>query len=396
MKITLSVIKADVGSIGGHTRPSACMLHEVRTRLRDAVSRQLVIDGLVTHTGDDIAIIMTHRHGAGASSIHRFAWDSFLAATEAAKADGLYGAGQDLLVDAPSGNIRGAGPAVAEIELERDPADRDRPAEPFLVFAGDKCSPGAYNYPLYAVFCDPMHNGGLLLSPKLHRGFTLTIIDMDHKGHEGDRVIRLDVPERVWDVACLLQNPDRFAVEAIHSRYRPDEQIVAVSATRLHNIAGKYTGKDDPVAIVRTQGIFPAPEEVIEPYMLGHFVTGDTRGSHVMPLMPVAIDTAVGGAYCLPIVSCLAFSMDASGILTKEYVDVFGNPAWEGTRLKVQQKADEWRRQGFVGPTMASHAELAYTGIVDTLSKLEQEFGLRQEPSAELKPAPIAPASASR
>ena len=197
-----------------------------------------------------------------------------------------------------------------------------------------------YNYPLYAVFCDPMHNGGLLLSPKLHRGFTLTIIDMDHKGHEGDRVIRLDVPERVWDVACLLQNPDRFAVEAIHSRYRPDEQIVAVSATRLHNIAGKYTGKDDPVAIVRTQGIFPAPEEVIEPYMLGHFVTGDTRGSHVMPLMPVAIDTAVGGPYCLPIVSCLAFSMDGQGIFTREYMDLFGNVAWDATRLKTQQKAD--------------------------------------------------------
>jgi len=387
MKITLSVIKADVGSIGGHTRPSACMLHEVRTRLRDAVSRQLVIDGLVTHTGDDIAIIMTHRHGAGASSIHRFAWDSFLAATEAAKADGLYGVGQDLLVDAPSGNIRGAGPAVAEIELERDPADRDRPAEPFLVFAGDKCSPGAYNYPLYAVFCDPMHNGGLLLSPKLHRGFTLTIIDMDHKGHEGDRVIRLDVPERVWDVACLLQNPDRFAVEAIHSRYRPDEQIVAVSATRLHNIAGKYTGKDDPVAIVRTQGIFPAPEEVIEPYMLGHFVTGDTRGSHVMPLMPVAIDTAVGGPYCLPIVSCLAFSMDGQGIFTREYVDLFGNVAWDATRLKTQQKADEWRRQGFVGPTMASHAELAYTGIVDTLALLDREFSTRAEPKRSTREA---------
>ena len=387
MKITLSVIKADVGSIGGHTRPSACMLHEVRTRLRDAVSRQLVIDGLVTHTGDDIAIIMTHRHGAGASSIHRFAWDSFLAATEAAKADGLYGAGQDLLVDAPSGNIRGAGPAVAEIELERDPADRDRPAEPFLVFAGDKCSPGAYNYPLYAVFCDTMHNGGLLLSPKLHAGFTLTIIDMDHKGHEGDRVIRLDVPERVWDVACLLQSPDRFAVEAIHSRYRPDEQIVAVSATRLHNIAGKYTGKDDPVAIVRTQGIFPAPEEVIEPYMLGHFVTGDTRGSHVMPLMPVAIDTAVGGPYCLPIVSCLAFSMDGQGIFTREYVDLFGNVAWDATRLKTQQKADEWRRQGFVGPTMASHAELAYTGIVDTLALLDREFSARAEPKRSTREA---------
>jgi fructose 1,6-bisphosphate aldolase/phosphatase len=382
MKITLSVIKADVGSIGGHTRPSERMLESVRGRLADAARRQLVLDGLVTHTGDDLAMIMSHTRGVGAPDIHRFAWDSFVSATKAAAIDGLYGAGQDLLVDAPSSNVRGAGPAVAEIEFERDPAGKDRPAEPFLVFAGDKCSPGAYGFPLYAVFCDPMHNGGLLLSPKLHRGFTLTIIDMDHKGHEADRVIALDVPERIWDVACLLQNPDRFAIEAIHSRYRPDEQIVSVSATRLHNIAGKYTGKDDPVAIVRTQGIFPAPEEVIEPYMLGHFVTGDARGSHVMPLMPVAINTTVAGPYCLPIVSCLAFSMDPAGIFTREYVDVFGNVAWDATRLKVQQKADEWRRQGFMGPTMASHAELAYTGIVDTLAALDREFGLRAEPRA--------------
>jgi fructose 1,6-bisphosphate aldolase/phosphatase len=380
-RVTLSVIKADVGSIGGHTKPSEPMLETVRTRVQAELGN-LLLDGMVTCTGDDIAILMSHQHGVGAPKVHRFAWDCFLAATEEARGSGLYGAGQDLLVDAPSGNVRGAGPAVAEIEFDRDPHSKDRPAEAFLFFAADKCGPGAYNFPLYAVFCDPMHNGGLLLSPKLHIGFTLTIIDMDHKAKDGDRVIRLDVPERSWDVACLLQNPDRFAIEAIHSRYKPDEQIVSVSATRLHNIAGKYTGKDDPVAFVRTQGIFPAPEEVVEPYLLGHFVSGDCRGSHVMPIMPVAINTAVAGAYCLPLVSCLAFSMDAEGRFTRECVDLFGNPAWDAARLKIQQKADEWRRQGFVGATMAAHTELAYTGIVDTLKALEKEFVLRHEEMA--------------
>lgn len=377
-KVTISVIKADVGSIGGHTKPSDSMLETVRTRVHEATGN-LLIDGLVSCTGDDIALIMSHKHGVGATRVHQFAWDCFLAATERAKRGGLYGAGQDLLVDAPSGNVRGAGPAVAEIEFVRDPKSKDRPAEAFLIFAADKCGPGAYTFPLYTVFCDPMHNGGLLLNPRMHQGFTLTIIDMDHKGKDRDRVIQLDVPERVWDVACLLQNPDRFAIEAVHSRYKPDEQIVSVSATRLHNIAGKYTGKDDPVAIVRTQGIFPAPEEAVEPYLLGHFVTGDCRGSHVMPLMPVAINTPVAGAYCLPLVSCLGFSMDAEGSFSREYVDMFGNTAWDATRLKVQQKADEWRRQGFIGSTMASHAELAYTGIVDTLNALDKEFVLREE-----------------
>jgi fructose 1,6-bisphosphate aldolase/phosphatase len=379
MKVTVSVIKADVGSIGGHTKPSNQMVDVVQSRLREVIARRMVIDGIITYTGDDIAIIMSHQQGVGATEIHHFAWDCFLAATDEARKAGLYGAGQDLLVDAPSGNVRGAGPAVAEIEFTRDPRNNDRPAEAFLIFAADKSGPGAYNYPLYTVFCDPMHNGGLLLSPKLHKGFTVTAIDMDHKAKDSDRVIKLDVPERIWDLAALLQNPDRFAIEAIHSRYKPEEQIVSVSATRLHNIAGKYTGKDDPVALVRTQGIFPAPEEVVEPFTLGHFVTGDCRGSHVMPIMPVAINTPVAGPFCLPLVSCMAFSMDARGAFTAEAVDLFGNIVWDQTRLKVQAKADEWRRQGFIGSTMASHAELSYTGIMDTLNALEREFVLRRE-----------------
>jgi len=375
-KITFSVIKADVGSIGGHTKPSIKMISRASKLISDAVRNRFLIDGLVTHTGDDIALIMSHKLGIGDNEVHKFAWDCFIEATELASRDGLYGAGQDLLVDAPSGNIRGAGPAVAEIEFVRDSKNKNRQAEALLVFAADKCGPGMYNYPLYSVFCDPMHDGGLILNPKMRKGFVFTIIDMDAAG--GDRIIRLEAPERIWDVAILLQNPDRFAVESIQSRYAPEEQIASISATRLHNIAGKYTGKDDPVAIVRSQGMFPAPEEIIEPYMLGHYVTGDARGSHVMPIMPVAINTAVAGPYCLPIVSCLAFSMDNDGKFSSEYVDIFGDGAWDATRIKVQQKAEEWRRQGFIGPTMASHAELAYTGIVDALKALDSEFILRK------------------
>lgn len=374
--ITLSVIKADVGSIGGHTKPSERMLQIVRRRVNEAKEKSLVFDGFVWHTGDDIAILMSHEHGVSSPQIHQFAWDCFVQATKEAQEKGLYAAGQDLLVDAPSGTVRGAGPAVAEIALVKDSASKNRPAEAFLVFAADKCGPGAYNYPFYSAFCDPMHDGGLLLNPKMHKGFLLTIIDMDHK--EGDRTLQLPVPERIWDAAALLQNPDRFAIESIHSRYAPEEHIASISATRLHNIAGKYTGKDDPVALIRTQGMFPAPEEIVEPFLLGHFVTGDARGSHVMPLMPVAMNTPVTGPFCLPIVSCLAFSIDEGGMFSEEYVDIFGNTAWDATRLKVQAKAEEWRRGGFIGPTMASHAELSYTGMVETLAELEKEFVVRR------------------
>ncbi len=382
MHVTLSAIKADVGSIGGHTKPSSEMLADAKHRVDEAIERGFLIDGMVTHTGDDIALIMTHTQGAGDKALHGFAWDVFLGATKIAQSQGLYGAGQDLLVDAPSGNIRGAGPGVAEIDLERDPASSERAAEAFLVLAADKCGPGAYNLPLYLAFCDPMHDGGLLLNPKMHKGFTIQIIDMDHKGDGNDRVIKLDVPERVWDVAALLQNADRFAVEAVWSRHKPDEQIVSASATRLHNIAGKYTGKDDPIAIIRTQGLFPAPEEVSEPFMKVHYVTGDARGSHVMPLLPVAINTPVVGPYCHPIVSCLAFSMDKDGKFTHEYVDMFDNPVWDDVRSLSMKKARAMRDQGFFGAAMANTPELAYTGIVETIGALDREFVLREEAPA--------------
>jgi fructose 1,6-bisphosphate aldolase/phosphatase len=206
---------------------------------------------------------------------------------------------------------------------------------------------------------------------------------MDNAAKDNDRVIKLNVPEQTWDLAALLRDEDRYAIEAVHSRVYPDEQIVSVAATRLHNVAGKYTGKDDPVAIVRVQSIFPAPEEMVEPFALIHqVVTGDTRGSHNMPIMPVAINTPVTGLYCLPIVTCLGFSMDKSGKFSHNVVDFFGSVAWDYVRLKVQEKAVDFRRQGFFGIAMASKTELAYTGIMDTLKALDAKFEMRSDPAA--------------
>jgi fructose 1,6-bisphosphate aldolase/phosphatase len=370
--LTLTAIKADVGSIGGHTRPSARMMELSRNHLAQAVDQALITDFDVTHTGDDICLLMVHPHGNGNPKIHNLAWQIFEAAADAAKQDGLYGAGQDLLKDAPSGNVRGAGPGAAEISF--DPTAKERPAEPFLIFTADKCGPGAFNFPLWAVFTSPMYCGGLLL-PHMKVGFRFTVIDMEHAG--ADRVIELDTPERHLDLAILLRDENRFGIQAIYSRRYPDQQVVSVSTDRLHTIAGEYKGKDDPVAIVRTQGIFPAPEELVSPYTTAHFVAGDARGSHHMPLMPVAINTPVTGPYCLPLVACMAYSVTAQGKLS-EGVDVFGNVAWEATRLKAQHKAEEMRQQGFVGPAMLPIQELEYSAFRTSLANLEAEFQERE------------------
>lgn len=375
--LTISAIKADIGSIGGHTMPSSEMLDVARDSLKQAKTDGLVTSYDVTHTGDDLCLLMIHPNGSDAPEIHELAWKVFTDATQVAKQQGLYGAGQDLLKDAPSGNVRGAGPGAAEISF--DPAATERPAEPFLLFAADKCGPGAFNFPLWAVFTSPMYCAGLML-PHMKAGFRFTVIDMEHVG--GDMVVELDAPEQHIDLAVLLRDENRFGIQAIHSRKHPEQQVVAVSTDRLHTIAGEYKGKDDPVAIVRTQGVFPAPEEVVSPYFVAHYVAGDARGSHHMPFMPVAINTAIAGAYCLPVVSCMAYSVTKEGILSRG-VDMFGNVAWDATRLKAQRKAEELRQQGFVGPAMLPIQELEYSAFRDSLQALEEQFELR-EPTAML------------
>jgi fructose 1,6-bisphosphate aldolase/phosphatase len=370
--LTITAIKADVGSIGGHTEPSFEMLEVAREGMAKAKKKGLITGLDVTHTGDDLCLLMVHEHGSDSPKIHDLTWDIFLEATDVAKSQGLYGAGQDLLKDAPSGNVRGAGPGVAEITF--DPSANERPAEPFLIFTADKCGPGAFNFPLWAVFTSPMYCAGLML-PGMRPGFRFTVIDMEHVG--GDMVIELDAPEQHIDLAVLLRDENRFGIQAIHSRKWPDQQVVSVSTDRLHTIAGEYKGKDDPVAIIRSQGIFPAPEELVSPYFVAHYVAGDARGSHHMPFMPVAINTAIAGAYCLPVVACMAYSVTKEGTLSRG-VDMFGNVAWDSTRLKAQRKGEELRQQGFVGPAMLPIQELEYSAFRDSLGDLEAQFSVRE------------------
>jgi fructose 1,6-bisphosphate aldolase/phosphatase len=375
MKVTLSILKADVGSIGGHTKPSQRMMDAVRADADDAVKRGLLIDTFVGHTGDDICIVASHTHGPNDTEVHQFAWSSFLHATDIASQYGLYGAGQDLLVDAPSGNIRGAGPAVAEVEFDHEPVktNRVRPAESFMVLAADKCGPGAYNLPLFLGFADPMYCAGLML-PRISEGFTFNIIDMDNT--EGDSIISLNAPEDYYRISVLLRDNERFGIDSIVSRYS-GQTAAAISATRMHNIAGTYTGKDDPVALVRNQGIFPAPEELISPYTKAHYVGGDARGSHVMPLMPVAINTAVTGVYCLPLVSCIGFSLDANGKFSDSFIDFFDNAAWDYVRQLAQEKGIAMRSQGWSGAAMLPYGELEYSGFRQSIGDLVDRFAIR-------------------
>ncbi|MEW6141371.1 MAG: fructose-1,6-bisphosphate aldolase/phosphatase [Thermodesulfobacteriota bacterium] len=373
MRITISAIKADIGSIGGHIKPSEAVLDRVRSFCQDTAG-DVFIDWQVSYTGDDIAILSTHQKGVNNEQVHKLAWDAFVAGTEVAKAEGLYGAGQDLLKDSFSGTVKGMGPCVAEMEFE------ERPGEPFLLFAADKTDPGAYNLALYLSFTDPMYCPGLILSPKMSAGFTFTIMDVAYT--DADRVIELNAPEELYDIAALLRDTERFVVESIRSR--ADGEIAAVvSTTRLHNIAGKYVGKDDPIMLVRVQSSFPATGEILAPFCIAPLVAGFMRGSHTGPLMPVKRNSPVSYFDGPPVVTGSAYCV-RNGKLT-EPADVFDHPFWDEIRAEAARKALSIRRQGFFGAAMLPYSELEYGGIVDKMDKLDSKFVVRHDSDLKQK-----------
>ncbi len=120
VKITVSAIKADVGGCPGHVKVHQNLIDRAEECLKGS---DLLEDYWVTNCGDDLQLIMTHREGEDSSEIHGLAWDTFQKCTDVAQEMKLYGAGQDLLTDTFSGNVKGAGPGSAEIEFEERESD---------------------------------------------------------------------------------------------------------------------------------------------------------------------------------------------------------------------------------------------------------------------------------
>jgi len=358
MKITVSVIKADVGGVGGHTKPSDALIEAVRNTVKN--SADLLIDYYIGYCGDDVHIVMSHTHGVDNEKIHKMAWDAFMAGTKVAKEEGLYGAGQDLLKDSFSGNVKGMGPGVAELEFE------ERQNEAFTVFAADKTEPGAFNYPIYRMFVDALSNTGLIVNESLASGVKINIMDVE-KGKIAELELWQDKPT----IEAALMYPGRYVVDSVYTK--EGEPILDASTDRLHNIAGVYVGKDDPICLVRTQKDFPATEEVGSAFNNPHYVAGNTRGSHNMPLMPVKLNSAATINFCIPIVEALVFSMH-NGKFTGPF-DGFSTPDWDYIREIATKKAMAIRSQGFIHPATLVPSELEYAaGYKARMSILESKM----------------------
>ena len=364
----MSLIKADVGGFPGHAQVHPKMLEYAAAKLKEAQRRGVIIDYFVFNVGDDISLLMTHTKGEDSPEIHGLAWETFKEVTEqVAKRYKLYGAGQDLLKDAFSGNIRGLGPQVAEMEIE------ERPSEPVIAFAADKTEPGAFNLPLYRIFADPFNTAGLVIDPAMHDGFVFEVLDVkEHK------VYLLKTPEESYALLGLVGTTGRYIIRRV---YRKDGLVAAVnSVERLSLIAGRYVGKDDPVMITRAQAGLPAVGEILEAFAHPHLVHGWMRGSHAGPLMPARfalIDPdrrmAIGPKMTRfdgpPKVGALGFQLHDGHL--EGAVDMFDDPAFDYTRHVAAMIADYIRRMGPFQPHRLPPEELEYTALPKILARIK-------------------------
>jgi len=368
VKTTVSLIKADVGSLAGHSIVPKPLLDIAERRLSEAEETGLINSHYVFHAGDDLELLMTHFKGENSPEIHELAWETFKAAAEKAKELKLYGAGQDLLKDAFSGNVRGMGPGVAEMEFE------ERRSDPMVVFAADKTEPAAFNYLLFKIFGDPFNTAGLVIDPRMASGFKFEVLDV--KGH---KKVVLKCPEEMYELLGLIGTTERYCLSRI---WRASDDLIAAvsSTTKLSLIAGKYVGKDDPVCLVRAQHGLPALGEVLAPFLHTYLVAGWMRGSHWGPFMPVGLKDSRCTLFDGPprIVALgiqIADGRIASGEDGKPLIaDLFEDPAFDLARQEALQLAATMRRMGEFQPARLGEEAMEYTTLPQILKKLEGRF----------------------
>ena len=372
-KVTVSVIKADVGSVCGHTRPHPSMMEKCDEILKDGMKQGILEDYYVTRVGDDINLFMTHYKGENNKDVHELAWNAFYEAAQLARKMHLYGAGQDLLADSFSGNIKGAGPGSAEMSFE------ERKSEPVMFFMADKTEPSAYSLPLTRIFLDPFTTTGLVIDARAKKGFDFEIHDvMDHK-----KVI-MSAPEESWSILSLLGDTSRYAIKRIYSRAGLGTAAV-LSTDKLNLTAGKYIGKDDPVCVVRAQSGMPSVGEYLQPFMNTMLVAGWMRGSHYGAFFPCSPEysdpTYFDGP---PRICCLGFQLCNGKLIGLEPMgsapgvhkpmDYFAGAEWDYVRRNAVKASKFMRSHGPFMPAVLGPEEMEYTSRPEVLKELEKRL----------------------
>src|SRR3989454_619686 len=406
----IKATKADVGGVGGHVVAA----DEVKSVITKFVLENNALRGapiftslIVTHTGDDVAVTGIMAETVDMTVVDELMWDALQLGADKAKELGLYGPGQDLVADAFTGNLRGAGPATVALPF---PVRKDNPSQTVLVSFADKTEPMAFNHYATGAYLLPRFNTGLLIAAsKMKRGYIMDIVDLDTKAqaieagaHPRDqkaldgkmeelakglqeKVIRLRAPEDLFDIEGLCRS-SRFVIARIWTRNEKGEADslgYICSAERLHNIKTKkgftYGGKDDPVLLAFAQGDWPAPGEITSPWAAAPMVAGDCRGSHNLHILPMPINSQTS-YWSGPILSAITLSCNIHtgriGAISDQFA--LGTP-WDEVRRTASQLAIQFRHaHGVKQPATLHEEELEYQeGWKERRSRLERQFEVK-------------------
>lgn len=386
-ELTASIIKADIGGVGGHVVVHPHVMQAVQQHIF-ANSKGMISSFFVAGAGDDISINLIHQRGARNPDIHMLCYEAFEQAVETARQLGLYGPGQDLPLAGKAlyektGNVQGAGPSAAELNL--DP----KQSQSQVIFVwSDKTDPGSYSIPLWRIFNNiNMQDSEMLAFSNARFGYWFMIQDVELKdaaremGKTPEEVAEMGSGLMMFHsgidnrmITTLLSDRDRYAVKAV---YGTDEEgnltrvVAAVSTDKLHNIGGEYLGKDDPVMIMLGQKDYPAPGEIIragwsEPFL----VAGNCRGSHYAVLMPSTLFGSTNYS-SNPIVTSATVSVYAKTGFIGGMTDNFFGPAWDTVRAEAT-KYDLWfhRAHGPFQPKVLPKGALEYQkGFMEALER---------------------------
>lgn len=415
VKRFVKLTKGDIGGIGGHVEASEM----VKATVLDYVLRHNkfnkgpVFESIIaTHTGDDIAItgVLNEKVVGNVGLVDGILWDAYQRGTDLATELGLYAPGQDLKIDAFSGNLHGSGLASIVLPLPYR-EDSAKASQTVVLATADKTDPGTMNYITSGAYLKDEFNTGLLIaSSAMRNGYIFEIVDVDTKAQamedgvpvndkEGldkkmselgktERTICLDGVKDSRELSTLLMSGGRYVIRRVFLKDKEGkrgETGAIVTAERLHNIRTKdgfvYGGKDDPGLLALAQGDWPAPGEITSPIARTPVVAGDCRGSHWFPIYPVPICEQTS-YWSGPVISVITMSVNLHSGRIGAISDQFarGTP-WDRYR---QNAADYmlWFRyaHGSKEPgTLPASEQEYHLGYERTIGDLVQRFQ-RKEP----------------
>ncbi len=359
--------------------------------LDEAVAeKDKIHDFTVWSSGDDCQLSMKHKRLSEDKLVHTLAWNALWYAADQTSYFQPYGWKQDILVDSlVSGNIQGAGPGYAEVQVKE--------GESILAFSADKCAPGAFTVPILGMIRKAIAEG------KFQNGVIAEIWDINHSKRA---FFDLTNAEDFQNALNLLRSPEEFAIKRVWTAKKKwdgkNESIkdtvdslplISASTERLVLTAGEYVGKDDPTILVR---ISQDPNEqfnkqdVKDVFQYPQTTLGFMRGSHVGPLVPGVVSRfdkrkSLGGLADFKILpEATPHNFDGPPPLAgleltfaatfDEAQDIFANVPWLAAAIKQGGFLTQvLRRQGWNAPHKIEGAETEYTTFPEVFAAVKAE-----------------------